>query len=157
MRLDAILGYTGFVGSSIREKMDLSMAELFNSKSLGDLRGETYNTVYCAVIPVAKWVENANSKDDLATLLEILDVVKSIACENLYSLVQLTSIILRSSCRQNSMRARQRSLNKDTDNSWSSNGRLNLEMACSSSDFLLSSAPRWRNLYLPSGQQSRNQ
>lgn len=79
--MDAILGYTGFVGSSIRESLDPSTTELFNSTNLGNIRGGTYKTVYCACVPAVKWVANANPDKDNAAILEILDVVKSIVCE----------------------------------------------------------------------------
>ena len=45
---DALLGYTGFVGSHIRENLSPDCTKYFNSKNILDAVDQEFDTVYCA-------------------------------------------------------------------------------------------------------------
>lgn len=77
---DAILGATGFVGSTLRER--LPVADLYDSRNLSDITGKTYRTVYCACIPAVKWKANKDPVADAAVIESIKTSIDSIgACD----------------------------------------------------------------------------
>lgn len=80
-KMDAILGYTGLVGSTIREGLNPSSTKYFNSKNFNEIRGQKFNTVYCACIPGVKWKANNNPERDLRVINYILDDIRKLSCE----------------------------------------------------------------------------
>lgn len=80
---DAILGYTGLVGSHLREGLDPENTDYFNTKNFGSVTGKEYENVYCACIPAVKWWANKNRGMDRETIREIVNVVRMIRCEKL--------------------------------------------------------------------------
>ena len=81
--MHALLGFTGFVGSYLREDLDPHSTEYFNSKNFGNVVGREFGDVYCACIPAVKWWANSNPVDDMVCVKKIVDTVKTIACERL--------------------------------------------------------------------------
>ena len=78
---DAILGYTGFVGSHLRENMSPDNTEYFDSKNINDVVGRDYQNVYCACTPAIKWRANANPEEDAAKIDALKDILASIKCQ----------------------------------------------------------------------------
>lgn len=78
---NAILGYTGLVGSYIRESTDPTETEYYNTKNFHDVERKKFNTVYCACVPAVKWKANKYPHEDKNALINIFDVVKTIQCE----------------------------------------------------------------------------
>jgi len=74
--MDALIGYTGFVGSHlIREGMDF-----YNSKTIETMRGKTYNTVYCSGLYAEKWKANKDPATDRIRMESLMDVLRAVQC-----------------------------------------------------------------------------
>ena len=67
--MDALIGYTGYVGSYLATK--LKNADLYNSKNIGDIVGKKYDNIYFAGLPATKWLVNLNPENDLKNMLDI--------------------------------------------------------------------------------------
>lgn len=76
---DAILGYTGFVGSHIFE--NLPFANCYNSKNIQDIRGKHFNIIYCACIPAIKWLANKEPENDQRQIDIIKSHLEHVTCE----------------------------------------------------------------------------
>lgn len=70
--MDALLGYTGFVGSHIRENLNPSTTTYFDSKNILEIIDKEFDNVYCACVPDA----NASSEKDL----ELREILTSVKC-----------------------------------------------------------------------------
>ena len=77
---NALLGYTGFVGSHLRENLSPSQTEYFNSKNVQDLAGREFDTVYCACVPAVKWKANKNPDEDYEAIDKLKNVLVSVRC-----------------------------------------------------------------------------
>lgn len=63
---DALIGYTGFVGSSLTRKR--SFGSVYNSSNIAEIRGRTFDTVVCAGVSAEKWRANRDPAADLAAI-----------------------------------------------------------------------------------------
>lgn len=70
---NALIGYTGFVGGSIRRQSDTTFTDLYNSKNIGDIRGNEYDLVVCAGISAEVWRANQEPEQDMANIQGLLD------------------------------------------------------------------------------------
>lgn len=77
---DALLGYTGFVGSHIRENLSPDRTKFFNSKNILDIVDQEFDTVYCACIPAVKWKANGNPEEDLEMINTLKDTLCTVKC-----------------------------------------------------------------------------
>jgi len=59
---DALIGYTGFVGSTLRGQREFGA--FFNSSNFRDLRGRRFGMVVCAGVPAEKWLANKDPEND---------------------------------------------------------------------------------------------
>lgn len=80
---NAILGYTGLIGSYIRESTDPTETEYYNTKKFHDVVRKKINTVYCACVPAVKWKANKHPDEDKHSIRNIFNVVKTIQCEQI--------------------------------------------------------------------------
>ena len=74
---NAIVGYTGFVGSNLLQfyKFD----HFYNSKNFHTAKNQTFDTLFFAGIPAVKWYANKNSKEDnniIENIKSILNTIK---------------------------------------------------------------------------------
>ena len=76
---DALIGYTGFVGSNILAQRPFDF--LYNSKNIGDIQNKTFNLVICAGAPGTKWIANKNPEQDLAAIESLITCLKTVKCE----------------------------------------------------------------------------
>ena len=81
---DSILGFTGFVGSHIRENLNPDTTEYFNSQNFKEVKGRSFNRVYCTCVPAIKWWANKNPNEDLETIEEIKETLKTIKCNKFF-------------------------------------------------------------------------
>jgi hypothetical protein len=72
----ALIGYTGFVGSTLR--MAQSFDTLINSKNKSALRGSSFDLVVCAGVPAMKWLANMEPERDRAAIADLIDVLATI-------------------------------------------------------------------------------
>ncbi|MFI5206247.1 MAG: pyridine nucleotide transhydrogenase, partial [Candidatus Paceibacterales bacterium] len=72
---DALIGYTGFVGSNILAQRPFDL--LYNSKNISDIANKNFNTVVCAGAPGTKWIANKNPEADLANIQNLINNLKT--------------------------------------------------------------------------------
>lgn len=77
---NALLGYTGFVGSHLRENLSPSETEYFNSENIQDVVGREFNNVYCACVPAVKWKANANPDEDAGLINTLKNILVRVKC-----------------------------------------------------------------------------
>lgn len=73
---DALIGYTGFVGSNILQQH--SFDELYNSKNFYDMSNRSFNDVVCAGISAVKWVANKEPEQDKQKIQLLEDVLSTV-------------------------------------------------------------------------------
>ena len=76
---DALIGYTGFVGSNLLKQN--AHFELFNSKNIQDIRGRHYGRVICAGVSAVKWLANKNPEADWAGIQGLIDCLRHVSAE----------------------------------------------------------------------------
>lgn len=77
MGINALIGYTGFVGSNILEQKDFDFC--YNSKNIKDIDGMEFDLVICAGVSGVKWKANKFPKEDynqIINLVKYLDKIK---------------------------------------------------------------------------------
>jgi hypothetical protein len=62
----ALIGYTGFVGSTVARQRAFDAN--YNSKNIQHIAGEHFDLIVCAGAPAEKWRANANPEEDRASL-----------------------------------------------------------------------------------------
>ena len=63
---DALIGYTGFVGSNLMAAHEFGA--VFNSKNITEIEGQSFNLLVCAGAPAKKWYANLHPEEDKETL-----------------------------------------------------------------------------------------
>lgn len=80
MLRDALIGHTGFVGSSLlRQRYFQSQ---YSSATIGDIKGRRFDTVVCCAAPAQKWLANTDPYADLQKIMALIDDLQSFTCEN---------------------------------------------------------------------------
>ena len=75
----ALIGHTGFVGSNLNQQCEYS--HCYNSKNIGDIKGEHFEEIVCAGIQAVKWWSNQNPKDDWAGIEQLISVLDSVSAD----------------------------------------------------------------------------
>lgn len=83
LKSNAVLGYTGFVGSNILRLIDCE-CDLYNSKNSEQLKNKYYNKIYCACLPGKKWLANKEPYNDFKNLISIMEILKTVKCNEFY-------------------------------------------------------------------------
>lgn len=67
----ALIGFTGFVGSNLlaQHRFDAT----FNSKTISEICGQSFDTIVCAAAPATMWAANKFPEDDLANIRMLVD------------------------------------------------------------------------------------
>ncbi len=76
----AILGSTGFVGSNLARLIPAD--EHHSSKTISQIRSRSFETVYCACAPGAKWLANKEPELDAAAIDSIIDHLRTIQVQH---------------------------------------------------------------------------
>ena len=76
---DALIGYSGFVGSTLRRQR--SFTHCYRSTNIADIRGMTFDTVFCAGAPAKKWLANQQPVADKENILSLISHLKEIKCD----------------------------------------------------------------------------
>jgi hypothetical protein len=87
---NTILGYSGFVGSHLLEKV--FNTELYNSKNIKDVIDKEFNLVYCCCLPSVKWYCNKNPEEDNIIIDEIKKHISNIKSFNKLILISTIDI-----------------------------------------------------------------
>lgn len=78
--MDALIGYTGFIGNILKKDV---IGEYYNSKNIKDIQFKNFNTVYCAGVSSTKWFANKNPDIDKSNINNLFDNIKTINCERI--------------------------------------------------------------------------
>lgn len=60
---DALIGYSGFVGSTLLRQRNFD--DLYRSANISDVQGKQFDLVICAAAPAQKWIANRDPEADL--------------------------------------------------------------------------------------------
>ncbi len=72
----ALIGHTGFVGSTLKKQT--TFTDLYRSNNIQDIRGREFDLVVCAGISAKKWLANKNPEADLNAILGLQENLKQI-------------------------------------------------------------------------------
>ena len=75
----AIIGATGFVGSTLRKQT--SFTDLFQSNNIAEIAGRQFDYVVCAGAPAQKWLANLDPEADQRNLDYLMAQLKTIRCK----------------------------------------------------------------------------
>lgn len=67
----ALVGYTGFVGSNLLRQSHFD--DLYHSRNIHEIRGKSYDTLFCAGAPAVKWLANKEPEADLANIKGLIE------------------------------------------------------------------------------------
>jgi len=73
---NAIIGYTGFVGSNLILQHDFD--EFYNSQNIDDIKGESFDLIVCAGAPGTKWMANKDHVADLRNIGNLISMLETI-------------------------------------------------------------------------------
>lgn len=76
--MNALIGYTGFVGSTLAKQN--SFEALFRSTNIKDISGQDYELIVCAGAPGQKWLANKEPETDLASIETLMTALKQTKC-----------------------------------------------------------------------------
>ena len=78
----ALIGYTGYVGSTLLRQgcFEMGHLDLFRSTSIDEIKGRSYDVLVCAGAPAKKWLANSDPMTDrmnIDRLISRLETVKA--------------------------------------------------------------------------------
>ncbi|TCL87887.1 hypothetical protein C8J38_1303 [Rhizobium sp. PP-WC-2G-219] len=73
---NALIGYTGFVGSNIVDKIEFDF--LYNSKNAEEMKGRSFDLVVCAGMPAVKWYANKFPNEDTNSLDRLIKCLQHV-------------------------------------------------------------------------------
>ena len=76
---DALIGSTGFVGSTLARARPFRDA--FNSKTIHQIDGRRYDTVYCAGASAVKWLANKEPETDIEAIRRLMRHLGMVSAE----------------------------------------------------------------------------
>ncbi|CAB3725017.1 hypothetical protein LMG26690_04258 [Achromobacter animicus] len=76
---NALIGYSGFVGSTLLKQA--SFDARFRSTNIAAIEGQSFDTVVCAGAPAQKWIANREPEADLQKIEGLIAHLKTIRCE----------------------------------------------------------------------------
>ena len=76
---DALIGYTGFVGSNLMAAHEFGAK--FNSKNISDIEGQSIGLLVCAGAPAKKWYANLHPDEDKETLDGLMAHLSKVSAE----------------------------------------------------------------------------
>jgi len=78
---DALIGYSGFVGSTLLRQRPFEA--LFRSTNIADIVGQRFGTVVCAGAPAQKWIANREPGADRQNIERLMTQLDSVQCDRL--------------------------------------------------------------------------
>lgn len=76
---DALIGYTGFVGSTLLRQTEF--AARYRSTTIADIEHETFDTLVCAGAPAQKWIANREPHADLQAIDCLINHLRTVRCK----------------------------------------------------------------------------
>lgn len=87
----ALIGFTGFVGSSLLRQRQFDAH--FNSTSIGTLAQNRYSLIVCAGAPAQKWIANRDPEADRLRLSSLMQAIREVECQR-FVLVSTVDVYL---------------------------------------------------------------
>ena len=72
---NALVGYTGFVGSNLLKQHPFQ--HLYNSKNISDIAGKSFDLLVFSGAQAVKWWANQNPEEDRAKIQSALDPLET--------------------------------------------------------------------------------
>lgn len=79
MSVNALIGYSGFVGNTLLKQF--SFEELYRSSNIHHIEGKSFDIVVCAGAQAKKWIANKNPQEDLKQIENLINNLKKIKCK----------------------------------------------------------------------------
>lgn len=76
MENNAIVGFTGFVGSNLLQFYKFN--HFYNSKNFNDAKYKTFDTLFFCGVPAVKWKANKNPEEDKSVIEELQNILSTI-------------------------------------------------------------------------------
>jgi nucleoside-diphosphate-sugar epimerase len=78
---DALIGYSGFVGSTLLRQATFD--SLYRSTNIAEIRGKSFDLVVCAGAPAQKWIANRDPGADRRQIDGLITHLRTIECGRL--------------------------------------------------------------------------
>ncbi|UMZ13553.1 NAD(P)-dependent oxidoreductase [Pseudomonas sp. MPFS] len=76
---NSLIGYSGYVGGTLLKQENFT--SLYRSTNIGDIDGQSFDTVVCAGAPAQKWIANREPEADRQKIEELIAHLKTIQCK----------------------------------------------------------------------------
>ncbi|MFC3606466.1 pyridine nucleotide transhydrogenase [Stutzerimonas tarimensis] len=76
---NALIGYTGFVGSTLLKQADFQAR--YRSTNIGEIEGQRFETLVCAGAPAQKWLANKEPEADREKIDGLIGHLDSLQCD----------------------------------------------------------------------------
>ncbi|MBA1288773.1 pyridine nucleotide transhydrogenase [Pseudomonas japonica] len=76
--MNALIGYTGFVGSTLTKQSQFSV--FYRSTNISDIRDKKFDMVICAGAPAQKWIANRDPEADRSSIEALINSLKTVKC-----------------------------------------------------------------------------
>lgn len=80
-RINAIIGYTGFIGKNLFIQLGDQQCDLYNSKNIETISGKKYHRIYFSGLPATKYMINKNPEKDLDNIEHIKIILQTVQCD----------------------------------------------------------------------------
>lgn len=77
--MNALIGYSGFVGSTLLKQANFSV--LFRSTNINEIENREFDVVVCAGAPAQKWIANLDPADDRKKIDSLIHHLRTIRCK----------------------------------------------------------------------------
>lgn len=77
--VSALVGFSGYVGSTLLKQTRFE--KLYRSTTIGEIDGQTFDTLVCAGAPAQKWIANREPKADREKIDGLIAHLKTVKCK----------------------------------------------------------------------------
>jgi hypothetical protein len=77
--MDALIGYSGFVGTTLLKQR--AFERLYRSTNIGDIDRQSFHSVVCAGAPAQKWIANKDPDSDHQKIEELIRHLEAMTCK----------------------------------------------------------------------------
>ena len=78
MKYDALIGFSGFVGSTLLRQRKFE--NLYRSSNISEIDGKKFDLVICSAAPAAKWLANQDPDSDKRNIDYLVSHIETITC-----------------------------------------------------------------------------
>jgi nucleoside-diphosphate-sugar epimerase len=76
--MDALIGYSGFVGSTLLKQKFFQCQ--YRSTNIGEIKGHSFDTIVCAGAPAQKWIANREPDVDARKIKALIACLETVQC-----------------------------------------------------------------------------